>query len=492
MDSITQHWIITPDGMGKVDAAAAQSGLDSFGLMRAAGSAVAAAALRDFPQTQRFCVLCGPGNNGGDGYIAATALAQSGAGVDVFSTGNADQLEGDAKRAFDAWEGPVHAISQCVVTDRDVVIDAIFGAGLSRTVSDEIAAVIQRVNASGVPVIAVDLPSGISGHSGAVLGAAFNASLTVTFVCRKPGHLLLPGRTHCGRLEVVDIGIPKRILETQKSTIVENAPSVWASALPNADLSTHKYRKGHLAVFSGGALHTGAARLASMAGLRSGAGLVTLASPQDALATNSAHLTAVMLKEINTKADVREWLDDQRLTTFVLGPGFGIGQNARDIALAVADRRLVLDADGISSFKDNPTELFSAFSKGDTRLILTPHDGEFARLFPDIAADDMLSKVEKAIEAARRSHGVVILKGADTVIASPDGRAAINTNAPPWLATAGSGDVLAGIAGAHLAQGIPAYEAAASAVWRHGCAGLRLDATATAEALVDCIPPLDR
>ena len=238
-------------------------------------------------------------------------------------------------------------------------------------------------------------------------------------------------------------------------------------------------------MFSGGASHTGAARLTAAAGLKAGAGLVTIASPRDAMEVNATHLTAVMLRQIDSIGDLKAWLEDQRLATFVLGPGFGIGAKARDFALALADRKLVLDADGITSFKDDPKALFDAFANGDPHLILTPHEGEFRRLFPDFADDAGLSKVDKAIAAARRANAAVIYKGSDTVIAGPDGRAAINTNAPPSLATAGSGDVLAGICGALLAQGYPAYEAACAAVWHHGEAANRAGEGLTAETLVE-------
>ena len=196
-----------------------------------------------------------------------------------------------------------------------------------------------------------------------------------------------------------------------------------------------------------------------------------------------------MLHRIDNGDALSALLEDNRLGTFVLGPGFGRPDMARDYVRRLGSRRLVLDADGISAFRDCPDILFKAF-EGDLRLVLTPHDGEFARLFPDLAADPALSKVDRARRAAARANAVVVLKGADTVIAAPDGRALVNDNAPPWLATAGSGDVLSGIIGAHLAQGMPAFEAAAAAVWRHGAAGARAGEGLTAETLVDAIAPL--
>jgi hydroxyethylthiazole kinase-like uncharacterized protein yjeF len=483
--------IVTPEDMGRIDRAAALD-LSSYGLMERAGQAVAAAALRRFPGALRFAVLCGPGNNGGDGYVAARALQEAGAAVAVHALGETAALTGDAASAFACFSGSVAPLSAYVPAAGDVVIDALFGAGLSRDVPQAVADIIEAVcRKAALPVLAVDLPSGVDGRTGQVRGAAFEASATVTFMCRKPGHLLLPGRSLAGDLEVFDIGIPARLLARHADHMRVNVPAIWRLALPEQEGAIHKYGRGHLAVFSGPATATGAARLSAAAGLRAGAGLVTLLSPREALSVNAAHLTAAMLKPVDGNDDLSALLDDARLQTFVLGPGFGDGARARGHVrlLAEGGRRLVLDADGISAFRDDPAALFALFSGESPRLVLTPHDGEFARLFPDLAEDGALSKIDRARKAAARSNGILILKGADTVIAAPDGRVLVNGNAPPWLATAGSGDVLAGIVGAHLAQGMPAFEAAASAVWRHGEAGRIAGEGLTAEDLPGAIPP---
>lgn len=482
--------IITPTEMSAIDSDAAHSGIDSFRLMTSAGLAVSAAALRLYPQALRFVVLCGPGNNGGDGYIAAAALKRSGAEVAIYALGDTARLKGDAARAHAQWADSVEALRAYRPETGDVVIDALFGAGLSRPVPDDAAFVMQVVAQAQIPVIAIDLPSGLDGRTGQVLGKSFRASHTVTFMARKPGHLLLPGRTLCGSLDVFDIGIPERLLRSHASRLCENGSHLWAGYAHVLDPSAHKFTRGHLAVFSGGPLSTGAARLSAVAGLTAGAGLVTLASASAALTANAAHLTAVMLKEIEDAAALSHWLADRRISAFVLGPGFGDLEKARQYALLLGERALVLDADGITAFKDDPASLFDAFAQGEAHLVMTPHEGEFARLFPDIDADPTLSKVDRALAAAKRSHAVIVYKGADTVIASPDGRAAINTNAPPWLATAGSGDTLAGIIGAHLAQGMPAFEAAAAGVWRHGRAGAKAGEGLTAEDLAAAIEPL--
>lgn len=486
-----QTLVVTPAEMASIDREAAKSGIDSFALMERAGQAVAAAALRHYPGALRFVVLAGPGNNGGDGYVAARALAMCGCLVEIFAYGPAP-THGDAGKARKSYHGPVRPLQEYAPIVGDVVIDALFGAGLSRDLDRAVGGVLGRVNGLALPVLAIDLPSGVDGRTGRVRGSAVQASHTITFMCRKPGHLLMPGRTLCGETEVFDIGIPGRIVVAASRHLRVNEPGIWRMSLPRAGAEAHKYGHGHLAVFSGGRLATGAARLSASAGLKAGAGLVTLLTPAEAADGNAAHLTAVMLRQIDNVAALRALVADPRFSAFVLGPGFGDFARARDYAMALRDRPLVLDADGITAFRDKPQELFGAFADGPTRLVLTPHDGEFARIFPDIADDPGLSKVDKARQAAERSNAVVVLKGADTVIAAPDGRALINANAPPWLATAGSGDVLSGIIGAHLAQGMPAFEAAAAAVWRHGVAGQRAGGGLTAEDLINVLNGFDQ
>lgn len=476
--------LILPDAVSKIDAACFQSGIAGYGLMTAAGLAVSACALKRHPDARRFAVIAGPGNNGGDAYVAARGLKDAGAEVALYQLNTGVPATADAMRALAECGIATAPIETYQPAAGDVVIDGVFGAGLARGVPEALAAIIGKVTDARLPVIAIDLPSGIDGRTGQVHGTAFEAEVTVTFMALKPGMLLLPGRDHCGEIEISDIGVPRRFVEAHRCDIAINSPDIWAAFTGRQGAASHKYTRGALVVFSGEASHTGAARLSAEAGLRAGAGLVTIASPANAMDENATHLTAVMLRRIANSSDLREWLADTRLGTFVLGPAFGIGQKARDFALALRDRKLVLDADGITSFKDDPKALFAAFA-GEQRLVLTPHEGEFARLFPDIAEDAGLSKVDKAIAAAKRANAAIIYKGSDTVIAGSDGRAAINTNAPPTLATAGSGDVLAGICGALIAQGYPVYEAACAAVWHHGDAAQRAGGGLTAEMLAN-------
>ena len=376
-----------------------------------------------------------------------------------------------------------------------MIIDALLGTGLSRPVKGEPLAMIEAINASGVPVLAVDLPSGINGSTGQVMGAAVRATETITFFRRKLGHVLLPGRLHCGRLRLAQIGIADDVLDQIGPRAFENVVNLWRGAYPALRPDGHKYSRGHAVVISGAVAATGAARLAARAVLRAGAGLVTVASPVEALSVNAAALTAVMVRAIDTPLDFAAMLRDQRINACVIGPGCGVGARTRDLVLTALDARraLVLDADALTSFSDTPDILFAAIGKAQTPVLLTPHEGEFKRLFGDPANDPAAtSKLDLARVAAGRSGAIVLLKGPDTVVASPDGRAAIAANAPPWLATAGSGDVLAGIVGGLLAQGVGGFEAASIGVWMHGEAGAEAGPGLIAEDLPEVLPAVTR
>jgi ADP-dependent NAD(P)H-hydrate dehydratase / NAD(P)H-hydrate epimerase len=488
--------ILTVAEMRTADKLAAGEIGGSFPLMRAAGLAIARAARESFPHASGFDVLCGPGNNGGDGYVAATELLRAGLDVAVWKLGEASGK--DAVQAASQFTGAARSVEEFAAQSGRVVIDALFGAGLSRPLDGAAAAALQRTKKTGAPVVSVDLPSGIGGDGGEPLGEAFPADLTVTFARLKAAHLLYPARALCGRIVVADIGISDGVIETIAPQTFENGPALWREVIPWPEGGTHKYRRGHLAVFSGPAHATGAARLSAAAGARAGAGAVTVVSPTEALAANAAHLTAIMLRPVDTTADLEALMGAGRFRAAVLGPGFGDLRKAAEFALALLARRgedevrLVLDADGITAFRDEPSALFTAARGGGGSLVLTPHDGEFARLFPDLHGAPGLSKIEKARRAAERAGAVVLLKGPDTVVAEPSGRAVVNSNATPFLATAGSGDALAGICGGLLAQGMPTFEAVCAAAWIHAEAGRRFGVGLTADDLPDAMLPVLR
>jgi ADP-dependent NAD(P)H-hydrate dehydratase / NAD(P)H-hydrate epimerase len=461
--------LLTNDEMAEADRRTIASGIPGTVLMENAGAAVAKAVARRHPPGSRVAVVAGPGNNGGDGFVAARHLAAAGYRVRLCLIGALDKLKGDAAWAAGQWGWPVASTPD--LAGAAVVIDALFGAGLDRPLTGDARAAVGAINAAGCPIVAVDLASGINGTTGAVMGSAVRATESVTFFRKKPGHLLLPGRTYCGRVGVAQIGIAAPTLAAIRPATFENTPALWRDRFPVPGLEGHKYSRGHSVVVSGGASHTGAARLAAMAALRAGAGLVTIASPRTALRVNATANLAVMVRPVDGAAELEMLLSDPRLNAVAIGPGAGVGAATREMVTAALrdERAVVIDADGLTSFAqpDGADDLFAALA-ANGKAVLTPHAGEFYRLFGNALPTGDGAKTSLARAAARRSGAVVVFKGADTVIASPDGRAAINANAPSWLATAGTGDVLAGLAAGLLAQGMPPFEAACAAVWVHG------------------------
>lgn len=485
--------VLTVEEMLQADEATIASGTSGFVLMQHAGRAVADIA-DAIAEDGSILVIAGRGNNGGDGFIAATELAAQGREVSIILLCDRATLKGDAALAAEQWKGPVLPCDPAAIGRPALIIDALFGAGLNRPIKGDPHTMIEAMNASGVPILSVDLPSGVNGDTGGIMGVAVQASATVTFFRRKAGHLLLPGRVQCGEIHVADIGIERGVLDEIQPRIFENIPDLWADQFPVPRIDGHKYARGHAVVVSGDLSSTGAARLAARATLRAGAGLTTLVSPSDALAVNAVALTSVMVRAIDTPGQFTDFLADKRLNACVIGPGAGIGGRTRAFVEAVvgAGRAAVLDADALTSFADDPESLFRAIQQGDLpHIVLTPHEGEFARLFKSLP-EGYVTKLERARFAAQQSGAVVLLKGADTVIAAPDGRAAISANAPPWLATAGAGDVLAGMIGGMLAQGVPAFEAACIGAWMHGEAAQEFGPGLIAEDLPEALPAVFR
>ena len=439
--------------MGRADAAAIAAGTPGLTLMERAGTAVADAVCARFAR-QAATVLCGPGNNGGDGYVAARVLKDRGWPVEVRTAG--EPVTQDAQAASARWDGPTKPLNGAL--EPGLWIDSLFGAGLTRPLSGPAAAAAARMAEAPERVVAVDTPSGVLGDTGKPNGPAAFAALTVTFHAKKPAHLLEPGRSRCGEVVVADIG-----LGATESRTVENGPELWLPRFPWPTAASHKHARGRLVVVSGEAWQTGAARLAARGALRIGAGLVTVLSPPEALAVNAAHLEAVMLKGFETDLELEQAAKD--VDAAVIGPAAGVGEPTllNVLALARTGAALILDADAITVFRDDPEELFSLLDRDD---VLTPHPGEFERLFPGLMAASP-ERITAARAAAERAGAVVLLKGSDTVIAAPDGRCAVNANGSPWLATAGSGDVLAGFIGGLVAQGMESFEAASAGAWIH-------------------------
>ena len=471
--------LLTVRQMAETDRLTVFGGASVIDLMANAGRAVTREILQRWGP-RRVTVLCGPGGNGGDGFVTARHLAEAGWPVRVALLGTLDKLVGAERHHAGIWPGPIEALGHAVLDDAELVVDALFGAGLSRGLEGPSLEILAAADRRGLPVVAIDVPSGLDGDTGRALGAVA-AVLTVTFVRKKPGHLLLPGRQLCGEVVVADIGTPSAAIAAVEPDTFENGPPLWIDDLPQPHVGSNKYTRGH-ALISGGYPITGAARMAARAAARAGAGLTTIAVSEIALPIYAATLTSIMVRPLVVPEQFGSLLEDRRLTALLIGPGAGVSDETRARALAMLEtgRPTVLDADALTAFEENPQSLDRAITGP---CVLTPHEGEFTRLF-DATGD----KLTRARRAARRSGAIIVLKGSDTVIASPDGRAVINSNAPATLATAGTGDILSGFILGLLAQGMEPFRAAAAAVWLQGAAASEFGPGLLAEDLPDLLP----
>jgi ADP-dependent NAD(P)H-hydrate dehydratase / NAD(P)H-hydrate epimerase len=477
--------LLTCDEMRKAeDLSCARGPLDFFGLMHNVGRAVARAVMERY-SPRRAVVLCGPGNNGGDGFVAAEALRQAGWTV-VIGAMPADKQPEAAKAATAAWQGETRPFNDSLFDDAGIVVDALFGAGLKRPLEGETATAVEALNARHLPVVAVDMPSGIDGDTGRILGIAVRAQMTVTFFRKKRGHILMPGAELCGDVLVADTGMDSGVLDAIRPTSAENDFSLWQDLVPLPGPDDHKYKRGHALVY-GGPVMTGAARLAARAAQRMGAGLVTLAAQESAMPIYAAALESAIVQRAETVDEWRKLLSDAKKNVVLIGPGAGLNEDKRSFVLeALAARKpCVLDADALNVFSMAPESLFKALHPS---CVLTPHEGEFARLFGS-SVHTVHDKLARTRAAAERAGCVVLLKGADTVIAGPDGAALVNHTAPPWLSTAGSGDVLAGMILGLLGPGMPPFVAAAVAAGLHGRIASDFGPGLIAEDIVAGIPP---
>ncbi|MCE2510062.1 MAG: NAD(P)H-hydrate dehydratase [Alphaproteobacteria bacterium] len=472
-----------------VDQAAGEAGVSSGELMEAAGAGVVREIVRRW-SPRPTVVLCGPGNNGGDGFVIARGLREKGWPIKVALLGTVEALKGDAEANAIRWqsgevaEAEILPLAPGVLAGAGLVVDALFGAGLDRPLEEPVRSVIETLNARldrDLACVAVDIPSGVHGDTGEILGIAPKAALTVTFIGRKAGHFLLPGREVAGEVVLVDIGVPAAARARVRPSLFVNDPALWLDRYPWPRAADHKYSNGHV-VIVGGAVMTGAARLAGRAALRIGAGLVTVASPPEAVTVYAAESPTLLVQPVAGEEAFQDLIADLRKRAFLLGPGAGVTKKTRARALEIlaTGRPCVLDADALSVFEGAADKLFGAI-RGP--VVLTPHEGEFARLF-DASGD----KLTRARAAARESNAVVLLKGADTVIAAPDGQAVINVNAPPTLATAGAGDVLAGMILGLLARGMGVFDAATAAAWLHGETARRVGIGLISEDLPENLP----
>ncbi len=476
--------LLTVAQMGAADRGAMAAGVPGTLLMDRAGLAVATAIMERFPP-EAIDIFCGPGNNGGDGFVAARYLAEAGWPVRLYASRDRADYRGDAAHHVALWSSPVESLEKAEVRPESLLLDALFGAGLDRPLKGLAGDLVASWKREGAKVVAVDVPSGLDGDSGQVLGEhCCPAALTITFCRLKPGHLLQPGRRICGEVRLADIGIPDSVVADQDPRFFRNGPTLWGSSLRWRSPESHKYSFGSLLI-RGGADMTGAARLAARSGLRVGSGLVTLAVPRASFPIYALSAAAVILAAVDSQVDWQDRIDESRTSAILVGPGNGADDATRRAASAAlaSAKPCLLDADAITVFAGDAEALLEGRQGA---LVLTPHAGEFARLFPDLEG----TWVERARQAAEALDAVVVLKGSDSIVAAPDGRVAINDNAPPGLAIAGAGDVLSGLIAGLMAQGLPAFDAAAAAVWMHGAAAEGAVAGLLADDLPDRIPAI--
>lgn len=487
-----EHILLTPSEAQQADQYAIKAGKKSSDLMETAGRAVADI-LIDYVGTPlelggEIIVLCGPGNNGGDGFVIARYLYEWGYPVHVQLLGEPAKLTGDAAKMAQKWQGTIGAATGSSLKGAAVIIDALFGVGLNKPIEGEAANLIVAANETDSFRLAVDVPSGLNAETGNVSGCCFQADATVTFSFRKAGHLVAPGRFYCGgtdHVHVADIGVPSDVLDHMTPLCFANEPTLWSNAYPFQGPASHKYDRGHLLVLGGKEPTLGASRLASLAALRVGAGLVTLAAPSDSYPVQAAALTDVMVRRFDSAFGFVGILGDPRIGTVLLGPGAGVGEKTVELVQQAGVKKcnMVLDADALSSFVGRAEHL-KAIADGD--VVMTPHEGEFAKLFPSL--DVVSDRIGAARSAAKIANSTIVLKGVSTIIAAPDGRVSIASNGPSWLAIGGTGDVLAGLIGGLMVQGMPVFEAASAAVWIHGEAGMKVGRGLIASDLLDVIP----
>ncbi|MCB2055474.1 MAG: NAD(P)H-hydrate dehydratase [Geminicoccaceae bacterium] len=459
-----------------IDAAVIEAGTPGTVLMEHAGRAVTREITRRFAPG-RCIVLCGPGNNGGDGWVVARRLHSAGWPA-VCATDPSWSPTGDAGAARRRYDGPVVDLHAVRPQEFDLAIDALFGAGLTRPLDEPVTGALRALESAGTPIVAVDVPSGVDGTNGDVLGFAPHAALTITFGSLKIAHALAPARAYCGDVVCRAIGIARRHYDALQDCPLHDQPAIWLDAWPEDRAQDNKYDRGHVVVLGGPTSMTGAACMAARAAEHAGAGLVTIACDAASLPIYAAKLSSIMTHPLDT-AEARDvFLADRRIAAFVVGPGAGVTAHTADALAAMLKTRkpIVVDADALTVIAQDRERLMPLLHDA---CVLTPHEGEFARVFAQEG-----TRLDRARRAAAEAACVLVLKGGDTLITAADGRLLINTSAPSTLAKAGTGDVLAGTIGGLLARGMPSLEAAGAGVWLHAASARHRGTLASATDLL--------
>jgi NAD(P)H-hydrate epimerase len=479
--------ILSNEQMANADRITMDSGIDGFGLMQNAGNSASSIILERYKPC-KVMIMCGPGNNGGDGFVIAQRLLENGFTVDVASLIKIENYKGDALLAAKQYKGEIFNFSDLEIKNYDLVVDALFGTGFSKELDKELQNIFIKIKQASIPVVAIDIPSGVNGSTGEASNNCCNADLTITFCRKKIGHVLMPGMEKCGEIIICDIGIPDASVQKAGYSLIENNPLIWQEYFKPKQRSDNKYNYGHCVIFGGSKL-TGAARLAARSAMRIGSGLCSISCNKDASIIYRTAEPHVMINDWDHCSEFIDFIDDPKKNAVLIGPGAGVdlGDDLVNVikkTCRLENKKVVLDADALTVFQNKEEELYQFLHKD---CILTPHDGEFSRIFPDLINKN---KIEKAIMAAKLSGANILLKGADTIIAEPEGRIVVNNNGTADLATGGSGDILAGLIIGLLAQRIPAFEASCLAAYIHGRAAQIIGHGLVATDIPDKIPEI--
>ncbi len=464
---------------------------NSFSLMQSAGEKCAHYISSNFSKDKDFFIICGPGNNGGDGFVIGKNLIKKGYKVKFFLVLPVKNKTKDNYKALTQLNSKIFNLSDLNKdlrkSSKPVIIDCIFGTGLDRNVNSNIKNLIKLINHKKTFVISIDMPTGINSDNGAIMGEAIKANLTLALHCKKVGHVLFPGVHFSGLVKVLKIGIRKSLNKIVKSKIKENCPSLWIKKrFPWKQYNSHKYSRGRVYVYGSLKNYIGASLLSSNAAIRCGAGSVTVVANKNTIDKYNQSFFSLLKIEINSQKELENFLKKSVITSFLIGPGAGVGKDTIEnvkLILKYIDN-VVVDADAITSFNKNPKQLFSILDKNK---IITPHEGEFNSIFPHLK--NIKNKIEKTLMASNKANCVVIFKGPDTVIASPDGRVCVNTIATEELAVIGSGDVLSGIIVSLIGNNkMSSFDGACAGVWLHSFAARLVKKGLIAEDIIKNLP----
>ena len=463
-----------------------QNNIKSYDLMKKAGSAFAKIIIGNFPKS-KVLFICGKGGNGGDGLISACILKKKGWPVSFVLTDIPKNLSKDTSKALDKLKLSPQNFSDLKIKSFDLIVDAIFGIGISRKITGIEKSIISKINSSKVPIIAIDIPSGVNSDTGEIMGVATNCSFTVTFSRAKIGNILLPGYKNNGHLKIVNIGIPNSYFSKYKPEILTNIDKIWKNKIIFPKIDAHKYLRGYTLIIGGPKSMTGASRLAALAAQRAGSGIVVVAVSKNSENIYFSSLTSQIIKSYRNLKEFRSILDDPRINSIVIGPGLGQGKKTISKMKIIFERkrRAVIDADAISSFQNN-IDLLKKITSGSD-IVYTPHEGELLKLFPNIKGN----AIEKSIYAANNLNSTFVLKGPNTLVSNKKtDKIIVNIPGARWLATAGSGDILAGIIGALMATGVESFTSAGLGVYIHSESGKVGGPGMIAEDLINIMPSI--